>query len=45
MNKQAIIDEMQVLPSIDPEMEITRRVEFIKQQINASGCVRFSAWD
>ena len=39
MNKQAIIDEMQVLPSIDPEMEITRRVEFIKQQINASGCV------
>jgi NAD+ synthase len=38
MNKQAIIDEMQVLPSIDPEMEITRRVEFIKQQINASGC-------
>lgn len=38
MNKQAIIDEMQVLPSIDPKMEITRRVDFIKQQINASGC-------
>ena len=38
MNKQAIIDEMQVLPSIDPKMEITRRVDFIKQQIKASGC-------
>lgn len=38
MNKQAIIDEMQVLPSIDPKMEITRRVDFIKQQIKSSGC-------
>ena len=38
MNKQAIIDEMRVLPSIDPESEITRRVNFIKQQINTSGC-------
>jgi NAD+ synthase len=38
MNKQAIIDEMQVLPSIDPKMEINRRVDFIKQQIKASGC-------
>ena len=38
MNKQAIIDEMRVLPSIDPESEINRRVNFIKQQINTSGC-------
>jgi NAD+ synthase len=38
MNKQAIIDEMQVLPSIDPKIEIARRVDFIKQQIKASGC-------
>jgi NAD+ synthase len=38
MNKQAIIDEMRVLPSIDPEREITRRVNFIKQQISTSGC-------
>ena len=38
MNKQAIIDEMRVLPSIDPESEINRRVNFIKQQINNSGC-------
>ena len=38
MNKQAIIDEMRVLPSIDPKSEINRRVNFIKQQINTSGC-------
>lgn len=38
MNKQAIIDEMRVLPSIDPESEINRRVNFIKQQISNSGC-------
>jgi NAD+ synthase len=38
MNKQAIIDEMRVLPSIDPESEINRRVNFIKQQISTSGC-------
>ena len=38
MNKQAIIDEMRVLPSIDPNVEITRRVNFIKQQLERSGC-------
>jgi NAD+ synthase len=38
MNKQAIIDEMRVLPSIDASTEITRRVDFIKAQIQASGC-------
>jgi NAD+ synthase len=38
MNKQAIIDEMRVLPSIDSNTEITRRVDFIKAQIQASGC-------
>lgn len=38
MNKQAIIKEMRVLPSIDSNTEITRRVDFIKAQIQASGC-------
>jgi NAD+ synthase len=38
MKKQAIIDEMRVLPSIDSNTEITRRVDFIKAQIQASGC-------
>ncbi|MDT0595823.1 ammonia-dependent NAD(+) synthetase [Glaciecola petra] len=31
--KQAIIQEMRVLPSIDPELEVDRRVGFIKQQL------------
>jgi NAD+ synthase len=38
MNKQAIIDEMRVLPRINSDTEITRRVNFIKQQIAQSGC-------
>ena len=38
MNKQAIIDEMRVLPSIDSNTEITRRIDFIKAQIQVSGC-------
>ena len=38
MNKQDIIDEMRVLPAIDPEFEIKRRVEFIQNQLLASGC-------
>ena len=38
MNKQAIIDEMRVLPSIEPNVEITRRINFIKQQLERSGC-------
>ena len=38
MNKQAIIDEMRVLPSIDSDTEITCRINFIKQQISQSGC-------
>lgn len=33
MNKQSIIDEMRVLPSINPEKEAHRRVAFIKQQL------------
>ncbi|MBT5388999.1 MAG: ammonia-dependent NAD(+) synthetase [Porticoccaceae bacterium] len=37
MNKQAIIDEMRVLPEIDAEAEIQRRVEFIQRQLTASG--------
>lgn len=37
MNPQLIIDEMKVLPNIDPQYEITRRVSFIKQQLVNSG--------
>jgi len=37
MNKQSIIDEMRVLPSIDSEMEVQRRVNFIKNQLLGSG--------
>lgn len=37
MNPQLIIDEMKVLPVIDPQFEITRRVAFIKKQLINSG--------
>lgn len=33
MNRQMIIEEMRVLPEIDAEFEINRRVAFIKQQL------------
>ena len=33
MNKQDIVNEMQVCPAIDPELEIKRRVEFIQNQL------------
>ena len=36
MNKQHIIEEMRVLPEIDPQYEIQRRVAFIKQQLTAA---------
>lgn len=38
MNKQEIIDEMRVLPKIDADKEISRRINFMKQRIKASGC-------
>ena len=38
MSRQAIIEEMRVLPTIDASAEIERRVNFVKQQIQASGC-------
>ena len=38
MNRQAIIDEMQVMPDIDPQFEIQRRVSFIQDQLQLSGC-------
>lgn len=38
MNRQAIIDEMRVLPEIDPQFEIRRRVAFIQNQLTLSGC-------
>lgn len=36
MDKQAIVNEMKVLPSIDVEYEIQRRVSFIKSQLLSS---------
>lgn len=36
--EQLIRDEMRVLPSIDPEFEVTRRVDFIKRKLKESGC-------
>ena len=38
MNRQAIIDEMRVMPNIDPQFEIQRRVSFIQSQLQLSGC-------
>ena len=38
MNRQAIIDEMRVMPDIDPQFEIQRRVSFIQNQLQLSGC-------
>ncbi|NVK54629.1 MAG: ammonia-dependent NAD(+) synthetase [Alteromonadaceae bacterium] len=37
MDKQAVIEEMKVLPSIDVQFEVARRVDFIKQQLKQSG--------
>ena len=37
MDKQAVIDEMKVLPAIDVEYEVTRRVGFIKKHLLQSG--------
>jgi len=35
--RQQILEEMKVLPEIDPQFEITRRVDFIKRYLKASG--------
>ena len=35
--RQEIISEMRVLPEIDPEFEVTRRVDFIKRQLKNAG--------
>ncbi|MDG1751542.1 MAG: ammonia-dependent NAD(+) synthetase [Thalassotalea sp.] len=37
MDPQAIIEEMKVLPSIDVDFEIKRRIQFIKSQLVNSG--------
>ncbi len=37
MQKQAVIDEMRVLPEIDVDFEVARRVSFIKKQLKQSG--------
>jgi NAD+ synthase len=37
MNQQVIIDEMKVLPEIDIQFEIRRRIDFIKQTLTQSG--------
>lgn len=36
--EQLIRDEMRVLPSIDPQFEINRRVDFIKRKLQEAGC-------
>ena len=36
--EQLIRDEMRVLPSIDAQFEVDRRVEFIKTKLQQSGC-------
>ncbi|MDN3612402.1 ammonia-dependent NAD(+) synthetase [Vibrio ostreicida] len=36
--EQLIRDEMRVLPSIDPQFEISRRVEFIKSKLQDAKC-------
>ena len=36
MNQQVIIEEMKVLPQIDPAYEVERRVAFIKKQLTSS---------
>ncbi len=35
--KQAILAEMKVLPEIDPEFEVTRRIAFIKTRLQQAG--------
>ncbi len=37
MDQQTIIDEMKVLPEIDIQFEIRRRIDFIKQTLTQSG--------
>ena len=37
LDAQTIINEMKVLPEIDPEFEIQRRIAFIKKQLISSG--------
>jgi NAD+ synthase len=37
MNQKSIVAEMQVLPEIDAEFEIRRRIDFIKQRLLDSG--------
>lgn len=36
--EQLIRDEMRVLPSIDPQFEVSRRVEFIKRKLQEARC-------
>ena len=37
MDQQAIINEMKVLPEIDIQFEIRRRIDFIKSTLSTSG--------
>lgn len=37
MDRATILEEMKVLPKIDPDFEIRRRVDFIKRTVQASG--------
>ena len=40
MNQQSIIKEMHVLPSIDADIEIQRRIVFIQKQLKQSGLTK-----
>ena len=37
LNAQSIINDMKVLPEIDTQFEINRRINFIKKQLISSG--------
>ena len=36
-SRQQILEDMKVLPEIDADFEITRRIDFIKRYLKASG--------
>ena len=40
MNRQNVIDEMKVLPSIDVAHEVRRRIDFIKAMLNKTNTQR-----
>ncbi len=37
MNQQVIVEEMRVLPEIEPELEVRRRIDFMKEKLREAG--------